>query len=139
MSCLRSSWWGVGRGSFPMGQCGHRRHYRSSIGEPIGSHHRPQLCQLDVGPLKLDNWWTCAAWAACIFRVLLLFSVQGAPNLGGCTEHRSSQFTYTFSLYTWMTKNVNGFEYLRLCEGRDRHLGSELNLTPGPVSFSRPH
>ncbi|GFH31924.1 hypothetical protein HaLaN_31056, partial [Haematococcus lacustris] len=69
----------------------------------------------------------------------LLFSVQGAPNLGGCTEHRSSQFTYTFSLYTWMTKNVNGFEYLRLCEGRDRYLGSELYLTPGPVSFSRPH
>ncbi|GFH31765.1 hypothetical protein HaLaN_30872 [Haematococcus lacustris] len=71
--------------------------------------------------------------------MFLLFSVLGAPNVGGCTEHRSSRFTYTFSLSTWMTKNVNGFEYLRLCEGRDRYLCSELYLTPDPVSFSRPH
>ncbi|GFH33434.1 hypothetical protein HaLaN_32807, partial [Haematococcus lacustris] len=31
------------------------------------------------------------------------------------------------------------FTHLRLCEGRDRYLGSELYLTLGPVSFSRPH
>ncbi|GFH19470.1 hypothetical protein HaLaN_16421 [Haematococcus lacustris] len=71
--------------------------------------------------------------------MFLLFSVLGAPNVGGFTEHRSSRFTYTFSLSTWMTKNVNGFEYLRLCEGRDRYLCSELYMTPDPVSFSRPH
>ncbi|GFH26647.1 hypothetical protein HaLaN_24826, partial [Haematococcus lacustris] len=65
--------------------------------------------------------------------MFLLFSVLGAPNVGGCTEHRSSRFTYTFSLSPWMTKNVNGFEYLRLCEGRDRYLCSELYMTLGPL------